>query len=84
MRPTGNSAAAAMRRLRKDCPDIYFRVLAGEVSAHAGMIEAGFRKKRERKKKSILNRMIQALPLLADDECWCLRRAIDIRLRRVA
>jgi hypothetical protein len=44
-RPAGNSTAAFLRRLRKDRPDIHIRVLAGEISAHAGMIEAGFRKK---------------------------------------
>jgi hypothetical protein len=43
--PTGNSAAAALRRLRKDRPDIHTRVLAGEISPHAGMVEAGFRRK---------------------------------------
>jgi hypothetical protein len=43
--PTGNTAALAIRRLRKDRPDIHARVLAGELSAHAGMVEAGFRKK---------------------------------------
>ena len=44
-RPSGNSRAAALRRLRKDRPDIHARVLAGELSPHAGMIEAGFRKR---------------------------------------
>jgi hypothetical protein len=44
--PTGNSAAAALRRLERYRPDILDRVLAGEISAHAGMIEAGFRKRR--------------------------------------
>jgi hypothetical protein len=47
-RPAGNSLAAALRRLRKDRPDIYARVLAGEISAHAGMVEAGFRKRQPR------------------------------------
>jgi hypothetical protein len=45
LRPTGTPRAAALRRLRKDRPDVDARVLAGELSAHAGMIEAGFRKK---------------------------------------
>jgi hypothetical protein len=40
-----------MRRLRKDRPDIHARVLAGELTPHAGMIEAGLRKKTERKKQ---------------------------------
>jgi hypothetical protein len=43
-RPSGNSAAAALRRLERYRPDILDRVLAGEISAHAGMVEAGFRK----------------------------------------
>jgi hypothetical protein len=43
-RPTGTSKAAALRRLRKDRPDIHARVLAGQISAHAGMVEAGFRR----------------------------------------
>ena len=43
--PTGTSTEAFLRRLDKDRPDIHARVLAGELSAHAGMIEAGFRKK---------------------------------------
>jgi hypothetical protein len=45
VRPSGNSAAAALRRLERHRPDILDRVLAGEISAHAGMIEAGFRKR---------------------------------------
>ena len=44
-RPTGNSRNAALRRLRKDAPALHARVLAGDLSAHAAMIEAGFRKK---------------------------------------
>src|SRR5262249_46542334 len=49
-RPSGNSRAAFLRRLRKDRPDIHARVLAGELSPHAGMIEAGFRTKHPRKR----------------------------------
>jgi hypothetical protein len=44
-RPSGTSKAYALRRLRKDRPDLHTRVLAGEISAHAGMVEAGFRKR---------------------------------------
>ena len=43
-RPTGTSADSALRRLRKDRPDLHTRVLAGEMSPHAAMIEAGFRR----------------------------------------
>ena len=39
IRPTGTSAAAALRRLRKDRPDIHARVLAGELTPHAGMVD---------------------------------------------
>src|SRR5262245_6274034 len=35
----GNSPSYALARLRKDRPDIHARVLAGELSPHAGMIE---------------------------------------------
>jgi hypothetical protein len=41
--PTGNAVAQALRRLRKDRPDLHARVLADELSPHAAMIEAGFR-----------------------------------------
>ncbi len=37
----GNRADAAIRRLRKDRPDLHARVLAGELSPHAAAIEAG-------------------------------------------
>jgi hypothetical protein len=50
-----------MRRLRKDRPDTHARVLAGEITPHAGMIEAGFRKKTERKKLIPLKRQLKAL-----------------------
>jgi len=43
--PVGTSAAAAIRKLRKDRPDLHERVIAGEISPHAAMVEAGFRKK---------------------------------------
>lgn len=41
--PTGTSESAALRRLRKDRPDLHAQVLNGEVSAHAAAVEAGFR-----------------------------------------
>jgi hypothetical protein len=44
-RPAGNAAAAALRRLRKDRPDLLAKVKAGELSANAAAIEAGFRVK---------------------------------------
>lgn len=42
-RPEGNSRQQAIRRLRKDRPDLLARVLADELSPNAGMVEAGFR-----------------------------------------
>jgi hypothetical protein len=36
-----------MARLRKDRPDIHARVLAGELSPHAGMIEAEIKFRQE-------------------------------------
>jgi hypothetical protein len=54
IRPSGNSRAAFLRRLRKDRPDIHARVLAGELSPHASMIEAGFRKQPVRNKADAL------------------------------
>jgi hypothetical protein len=47
-RPAGNSRDAALRRLRKDRPDLHAQVLEKEMSPHAAMIEAGFRKKPSR------------------------------------
>lgn len=44
-KPDGTSAAAALRRLRKDRPDLHARVLAGKLSPHAAMLEAGFRRR---------------------------------------
>jgi hypothetical protein len=42
--PAGNSRDKALRRLRKDRPDLLERVTEGELSAHAAMVQAGFRK----------------------------------------
>ena len=42
--PTGTSKARALRKLRKDAPAIHKKVLEGDISPHAGMIKAGFRK----------------------------------------
>jgi hypothetical protein len=43
VRPLGNRADQALRRLRKDRKDLHARVVAGEMSPHAAMVEAGFR-----------------------------------------
>jgi hypothetical protein len=57
-----------LRRLRHSCPDIHQRVLDGEITANAGMIEAGFRKKAERKKLTTLEKLASAVAKLTDDE----------------
>ena len=41
--PTGNSAARATARLKRDRPDLADRVIRGELSANAAAVEAGFR-----------------------------------------
>jgi hypothetical protein len=41
----GNTRDRALRMLRSKRPDLHKRVLAGDISPHAAMIEAGFRKK---------------------------------------
>lgn len=42
-RSGGTAITQALRRLRKDRPDLLARVLDGELSPHAAAIEAGFR-----------------------------------------
>jgi hypothetical protein len=44
-RPDGNSSAQALRSLRDHRPDLHKKVLAKELSPHAAMVKAGFRKK---------------------------------------
>lgn len=44
-RPTGTSKEYALRKLRKDAPELHTEVLAGRLSAHAAMVQAGFRPK---------------------------------------
>lgn len=41
--PEGTSRDAALRRLRKDAPELHADVLAGNLSAHAAMVRAGYR-----------------------------------------
>jgi hypothetical protein len=42
--PTGTSREAALRKLRKDRPDLHEQVVNGDKTPHAAMLEAGFRK----------------------------------------
>lgn len=43
-RPAGTTRTYALRRLRKSRPDLHEQVIAGDLSPHAAMIEAGFRR----------------------------------------
>lgn len=45
----GNSKAYTVSRLKRDRPDLFEKVVAGELSANKAAIEAGFRRKPERK-----------------------------------
>jgi hypothetical protein len=44
-RALGTSREQALRKLRKDRPDLHARVIDGELSPHAAAVEAGFRKR---------------------------------------
>jgi hypothetical protein len=43
--PQGTSAARALRKLRTDAPQLHQEVLQGRLSAHAAMVQAGYRKR---------------------------------------
>jgi hypothetical protein len=71
-----DTAAYAIAKLRKDRPDIHARVLAGELSPNAGMVEAGFRKKRASRKLTAFQRIVKLLPKLTNDERKKLHRML--------
>jgi len=43
--PDGNANTYALRKLRKDRPDLHAKVIAGELTPNSAMVEAGFRQK---------------------------------------
>lgn len=43
--PSGTSQARALRKLRTDAPQLHQEVLQGHLSAHAAMVQAGYRKR---------------------------------------
>lgn len=43
--PAGNQRDKALRKLRKDAPELHEQVLAGSLTAHAAMVKAGYRPK---------------------------------------
>jgi hypothetical protein len=44
-RPAGTTRARALRRLRKDAPELHAAVLAEQMTAHGAMVQAGYRPK---------------------------------------
>jgi hypothetical protein len=78
---TGNSKEYAHRVLRDKRPDIHERVLKGELTAHAGMVEAGFRKKVARKKPTALDKAMRAIAKLTELEWHKLKGLEDCRRR---
>ncbi len=79
---TQNDVSYAIRRLRKDRPDIHARVLAGELTANAGMVEAEVRKRRPSKRKSPLEKVLKLLPQLNDADCKTLFARLSAMLQR--
>ncbi|MBM7088369.1 hypothetical protein JTP67_07365 [Streptomyces sp. S12] len=45
VRQLSKAHQAALKRLHRDAPEIYRKVISGELSANAAMVEAGFRTK---------------------------------------
>jgi hypothetical protein len=56
----GNSRTYAMRRLAKDRPDLHAQCLAGELTANAAMVQAGFRKRPPSRKRTPLDALRRA------------------------
>jgi hypothetical protein len=65
--PTGNSVSYALQKLRDERPDLHSRVLAGELTANAAMVEAGFRKP-HRDPFPGLTRLLRAWDSATEDE----------------
>jgi hypothetical protein len=80
--PTGTSTEAALRRLAKDRPDLHTRVLAGEITAHAAMVEAGFRKKAASRKRSRLDKAIALIQAMTSTERAALWKHFGIFVTR--
>jgi hypothetical protein len=76
VRPSGTSSEYAIRKLRKDRPDIHERVLSGELTPHGGMVEAGFRKKSPSQKLPAFERIRRLIERCADDLTEAERRQL--------
>jgi hypothetical protein len=77
----GTDPAYALARLRRDRPDIHARVLLGELSPHAGMIEAGFRKKAKSRKLTTFEKAAKHVQKLSKPE-W--KKLVTMETRRRA
>jgi len=75
--PVGNSSAYALRKLRKDRPDIHKRVLAGELSPNAGAIEAGFRQRKHQIDHDPIKAAKQLRRYFTETELHELRKALE-------
>lgn len=64
----GKTAAALMERLALERPDVHARVLAGELTPHAGLVEAGLRKKTVRRKHTPFERAQRLVAKLNEAE----------------
>lgn len=72
-----DDASYALARLRRDRPDLHARVLAGEISANAAMVLAGFRKPKPSRKLGPLDRIRAILPKLSAEEIRILREELN-------
>lgn len=70
----GNSPTYALRRLKRDRPDLAEKVIAGKMSANAAAIEAGFRK---RPTTEPFERILELLDRLSIEEVRQLRRNLE-------
>jgi hypothetical protein len=74
--PDGTSVASALRRLRKDAPALHARVLAGEISPHAAMVQAGFRKRAKSRARTPLDTLRRAWASASAEERAAFRAEI--------
>jgi hypothetical protein len=70
-RPTGNSSAAIIRRLRRDHPELHQLVLAGELTPYRAAVIAGFRRQgRKPKRPVVVNLSAIAITPIQEMELW--------------
>jgi len=70
-RPTGNSSAAIISRLRRDHPELHQLVWNAELTPHRAAVAAGFLKKPGRKpRRPVIKLSASALTPLQEMELW--------------